>query len=224
MACGRALVAAILAGMIAACGASSAPSPPSNEIPTGAAAPATARPTTTPGTSAVATDSSLSPSAAPTNRPSPQPTPVALPPKPTGVSFAEQRRLGNDASSTEITQTVRWRTPKSRGVEVRVYGVTECIAKPATPSPETRGPCLVEHTPLRASVLTLLATAPASDGVASWSWTGTFDCGEPHPAYDPDGPAYYAVVLAAYSQSGHSIFAIAEAGGWWEPGPDEIVC
>ena len=98
-----------------------------------------------------------------------------MPPKPSGVTFDEKRK-GDDAPSTKITQTVKWAAPRSEGVEIRVYGVTECIAKPANPSPDTHGPCLVEHTPLPASVRKLLATAPASDGVVSWTWTGTFDC------------------------------------------------
>jgi hypothetical protein len=80
------------------------------------------------------------------------------------------------------------------------------------------------HTPLPASVRTLLATAPASDGVVSWTWTEPiYDCGG-QGFYDPDGPRYYAVVLAAYSAAGNSIFAIAEPGGWWRPALGEIFC
>jgi hypothetical protein len=42
----------------------------------------------------------------------------------------------------------------------------------------------------------------------------------------PDGPGYRAVVLAAYSAAGNSIFAIAEPGGWWRAaeGPGDVVC
>jgi hypothetical protein len=221
MACVRTARLLIVAGAIAtsaACGARAAPSPA--PIPTSTAI--TASPTTTASSSLEATDSPRSTSQASTPRPSPNPTPVPVPPKPTGVSF-DERRVGDDPSSTEITQTVRWGAPGDEGVEIRVYGVTECVAKPANPSPDTRGPCLVEHTPLPASVRALLATAPASDGVVSWTWTGTFDC-EIGLAYDPRGRAYHAVVLAAYSASGQSIFAIAEPGGWWQPGLDDIVC
>ena len=135
------------------------------------------------------------------------------------ASRFDEGRVGDDPPSTEITQTVSWGAPLTEGVEIRVYGVTECVARPTNPSPDTSGPCLVEHTPLPASVRTLLATAPASDGEVSWSWTGTFDC-EVGLAFDPRGPAYHAVVLAAYGASGHSIFAIAEPGGWWQPGPE----
>ena len=199
MICGRPTLAVLVAFVIAACaacGASAAPTPAS--VPTPTASTASPKPT------------------AATN------TPIPVPPKPTGVLF-EERRVGDDAPTTEITQTVRWGAPGSEDVEIRVYGVTECVAKPGNPSPDTHGPCLVEHTPVPASVRTLLATAPASAGVVSWTWTGTFDC-EVGLAYDPGGPAYHAVVLAAYSASGQSIFAIAEPGGWSQPGPDDIVC
>jgi hypothetical protein len=225
---GRVFLVATLAAVLAACGASGAASPvpiaPSTEASSAAtAAPkASANPATTAGMSLASTDSPRSPNPAPTPGPIPDPTPVPVPPKPSGVSF-DERREGDDPPSTEITQTVRWAAPRSAGVEIRVYGVTECIAKPAKPSPDTHGPCLVEHTPLPASVRKLLATAPASEGVASWTWTGTFDC-EIGLAYDPRGPAYHAVVLAAYSTSDHSIFAIAEPGMWWEPGSNDIVC
>lgn len=216
MVCGRAALAVIVAGVIAACVAAPTPAP----VPTPTAITASPTPTASPGLEA--TDSPRSPSPAPTSRPSQNPAPVSVPPKPTGVSF-DEKRVGDEAPSTEITQAVRWGAPGSEGVEIRVYGVTECVARPANPSPGLYGPCLVEHTPLPASVRTLLATAPASDGVVSWTWTGTFDC-EVGLAYDPRGPAYHSVVLAAYSASGHSIFAIAEAGLWSQPGPNDIVC
>lgn len=214
MAWGRIALAVIVAGVIAACSASLAPS--AAPVPTGADAVAiTASPATTATMSLEATGSPRSPIPGDS-------TSVAVPPKPSGVSFGE-RRKGEDPPSTQITQSVSWEGPRSEGVEIRVYGVTECVAKPPNPSPDTQGPCLVEHTPLPASVRALLATAPASDGMVSWTWTGTFDC-EVGLAYDPRGPAYHAVVLAAYSASDHSIFAIAEPGRWWQPGVNDIVC
>jgi hypothetical protein len=216
MAYGRTAFAVIVAFVVAACGGSGAPS--AAPVPTSSDAV-----TVTPSPSAT---TSPSPAAtAPPQSPirSPDPTSAAAPPKPSGVTFAEKRKGDQDPSTTEITQTVSWEGPRGEGVEIRVYGVTECIARPANPAPDTSGPCLVEHTPLPAAVRTLLATAPAADGVASWTWTGTFDC-EIGLAYDPDGPAYVAVVLAAYGASDHSIFAIAEPGRWWEPGTNDIVC
>ena len=221
MVCRRPALAVIVAFVIAACaacGGSAAPTPA--PVPTSSAS--TAGPIQTASTSLAATDAPRSASPAPTPRPSPAPTPVPIPPKPTGVSF-DERRVGDDPPTIQITHTVRWEAPANEGVEIRVYGVTECVAKPTDTSPGTHGPCLVEHTPLPPSVRALLATAPAADGVASWTWTGTFDC-EVGLAYDPRGPAYHAVALAAYSTSGHSTFAIAEAGGWSQPGPEDIVC
>ncbi len=99
---------------------------------------------------------------------------------------------------------------------IRVYGVTECIAEPDDPAPGTGGPCLVVGTPLPGSVRTLLGKAPASDGTVSWSWTVETGCNV-GLAYDPDRPAYHAIVLAAYNASGRSIFAIAEPVGGMRP-------
>jgi len=149
-----------------------------------------------------------------------------VPPKPTGVKFDVQVKELGGGERYENTHTVTWRAPRSEGVEIRVYGVTECIAEPAHPRPDAHGPCLVVHTPLPASVRRLLATAPASDGVVSWTWTDEYGgCdGFPVAAHGPDGTAFAAVVLAAYSTAGHSIFAIAEPGGWWEPAPGDVVC
>ncbi len=149
--------------------------------------------------------------------------PALVPSMPTRVKFDEHVKVSKDELTAEITQTVAWLTPRSKSVEIRVYGVTECIAEPAHPRPDTHGPCLVAHTPLPESVRTLLATAPASNGTVKWTWTEDTGC-DIGMRYDPNGPAYYAIVLAAYSASGHSIFAIAEPGGWWEPGPNDVVC
>ena len=205
--------------LVAACGTSGAPSPPAvvpwASSPDVAITPAAASPTT------AAVLASPSPSA--TYQPTPKPTPVPVPPKPTGVKFAEQVDVSADEAFATITQTVTWGAPRNEGVEIRVYGVTECIAAPAHPRPDTRGPCLVEHTPVPASVRTLLGTALASDGVVSWTWTEETGC-DIGLNNRPDGPAYHAVVVAAYNASDHSIFAIAEPGGWWQPGPEDVVC
>lgn len=160
-----------------------------------------------------------SPSPAVTPRPTPEPAPVTPPPKPAGVTFDQQERVVDEqAVVVEITQTVTWEAPRSEGVDIRVYGVIGCIAEPANPLPGTSGPCLVVHTPLPASVRTLLATAPASDGVVSWTWTQQgAECGE-------TSLPFRAVVLAAYGSSDRTIFAIAWPGRWWREGLDEIVC
>src|SRR5262245_54265195 len=140
--------------------------------------------------------------ARPTPKPAPKATQVPVPPKPTGARFHQNTEcLDAGCNRAKFTQTVRWRTPRTRGVEIRVYGITECLAMPAHPKPDTGGPCLVEHTALPASIRRLLATAPATAGRVSWSWkqgTGCEDFGVSSP---PDGPWYRAVVVAAYNAS-----------------------
>jgi hypothetical protein len=150
----------------------------------------------------------------------PEPTLVPMPPKPTGVTFdVQEKYLGR--GRYRRTATVTWRSPWSEGVTVRVYGVTECLSMP-TPSPESAGgPCLVEHTWLPSSVLSLAASAPASAGMASWWWIEDWaeeGCNWYPPVSGHDGSWYRSVVLAAYSASGHSIFAIAEPGAWYGAG------
>jgi len=213
---GRAFLVAGFALVLTACAASGVPSASAIALAPSATIPA------------AATDAPQSPGPLPTPMssaatPSPKPTPSLPPPKPTGVKFDTEVRPNADDSVAEITQTVTWRAPRTNGVMISVYGITKCIAQPANPSPATSGPCLVEHTPLPASVRRLLATTSASDGSASWTWSEETGCDVGLPN-KPDGPAYYAVVLAAYSASDHSIFAIAEPGGWYEPGPDEVIC
>lgn len=219
MACARGVLAVIVAAVIGACSASGAVSP----APMQTSTPRTVGTSVVASPSLEATNSARSPIPASAPETSPNATPLTVLPKPSGVSFAETRAGEDHPPSTEITQTVTWIAPAEEGVEIKVYGVTECIARPLQALPNSSGPCLVTHTPLPATVRTLLATAPASDGAASWTWTGTFDC-EIGLAYDPNGPIYHAIVLAAYSSSGQSIFAIAEPGSWWQPGLDDIVC
>lgn len=215
----RVVLAAILGAVLAACDAGVASSPPPvasrTDVPDLTVTPSAA--------SATAATTPASPSPSSTPQPTPKPTPDPGPPKPTGLNFDTQVRVSDDETVAELTQTVTWRTPRTEGIEIRVYGVTKCLAEPRDPPADTSGPCLVEHTALPASVLTLLATASASDGVVSWTWTEETGCNI-GLEYDPDGIPYYAVVLAAYSASRHSIFAIAEPGGWWRPALNDIVC
>jgi hypothetical protein len=148
-----------------------------------------------------------------------------VPPKPTGATFHEEVEcLDADCNEAETTQTVTWRTPRTKGVTIRVYGVTECLARPAHAKPGASGPCLVTHTLLPASVRRLLAKTPALAGKASWSWTTQTGCDISPFSSSPGGPPYDAVVLAAYNASGQSIFTIAEPGGWREPLPGEVFC
>ena len=98
MAYGRAVLATILAGVIAACGASTAPSSPSHGAPTAVAVAATARPTTTPSASLAPTPSTVSPSPSPSPPQSPMPTPDPVPPKPADVTFGERVLESDDGA------------------------------------------------------------------------------------------------------------------------------
>ena len=226
---GRAFaIAACLA--VAACQSTLTPSPsaaPSSTAPSSpsdAAAPLdTATPPATPA-SAVPTASFPPP---PTSRPTPKATTATVPAKPTGVTFTTDRvelpgSTGADVIAYKVTHTVRWQAPRTEGVEIRVYGVTECLSEPSDPSPGTSGPCLVEHTLLTPPVMALAATAPAAAGEISWIAPFYYEC--LGPPVGPDGLDYQAIVIAAYNAAGHSIFAIAEPGSWVRAGPDEVIC
>ncbi len=163
----------------------------------------------------------------PTPRPTPKATAPTVPAKPTGVTFKTvvvelPGPTGTDEITYQVTHIVRWKSPRTAGVEIRVYGVTECLSEPDNPSPGTSGPCLVEHTRLSPSVLALAATAPAAAGEISWVAPSYHECAG--PPVGPEGLDYRAIVVAAYDAAGHSIFAIADPGGWWRAAPDEVVC
>lgn len=153
--------------------------------------------------------------------------PAAAPPKPTGVTFeTEYVELpgpsGTDDVTYQATHTVGWAAPRADGVEIRVFGVTECLSEPSDPAPGTSGPCLVEHTALPSSVMALAATEPSATGEISWIAPRYYECAG--PPVGPDGLDYQAIVLAAYSATGHSIFAIADPGGWWRADPNDVIC
>lgn len=214
---------------VAACQSASSPTgalPPSTRpsLSSSAAAPLyTATPLPTPD-SALPT-LTIPPPATP--RPTPKATAATVPSKPTGVTFKTDvvelpGPTGADEITYQVTHTVRWKAPRTAGVEIRVYGVTECLSEPGNPSPGTSGPCLVEHTRLPASVMALAATAPATAGEISWIAPFYYECAG--PPVGPDGVDYHAIVIAAYNAAGHSIFAIADPGEWWRAAPDEVIC
>jgi hypothetical protein len=198
----------VLAVAVAGCGAGASSAEP--------------RATATPSL-AVAT-----PSPADTRRPTatPQPTAVPVPAKPTGVTFKVVRQVETKNGHRE-TYRVTWKAPRTDGIEIRVLGVTECLSAPRHPKPGV-GPCLVPHTALPASVLEPIAKAPASAGKVTWTWDTIDYCDTYEYVWKadppPDGRMYFAVVLAAYAPSGHSIFAIAFPGSWSVPGPEETAC
>ena len=107
-----------------------------------------------------------------------------------------------------------WKAPRTEGVEFRVYGVTKCIRTEAS-----EGACLREHTKLPADIRVLLAKGPASTGEVSLDGLGPYYATDDGCAYGystEGGTPIFSIVVAAYSTSGHSIFAIA-AEGRYEP-------
>jgi hypothetical protein len=171
------------------------------------------------------------PTPKPATKLTPKPT-TAPPPKPTGVKFFGDERECVDGNWDEgcvrskRTQTVLWKAPRTKGVEIRVFGVIGCLAEPENPEPGAHGPCLVKGTNLPSSVRTLLAKAPASAGWVSWSWTQEeYDCDIDFAVGTaPDGRGYDAVVVQAFNAHDRSSFAIAEPGGWAEPAPGDHFC
>jgi hypothetical protein len=155
-----------------------------------------------------------SPTPEPTARPAPSPTPVPVPPKPSGVTLRE-RDTGtcpeDDPMSTcsidDAWITVRWQQPRTKGVVIRVYGVTKCLWADSLGEP-IDGRCLRPRTELPARMRILLATVPAAKGKVTIHMTpGTV------VAATLDGREIYSIVLAAYNRDGeHSVFTIAEAG------------
>lgn len=164
---------------------------------------------------AIATASPTAPPVA-TPRPTPKPTPVPVPPKPTGVKshYESEAICGSDPRDMcavgDTIFKVSWEAPRTKGVEIRVYGVTTCFGKDSGGA-KIDGNCLREHMALPSSLRVLLAKVPASKGRVTWR----MDPGESGLAQTRDGVPVYSIVLAAYdANGGHSIFAIADAGDW----------
>jgi hypothetical protein len=195
----RNLLGMVLCAALAACSTGSAsPTPlPPSVTPSGAAADPTARTTATPNA-------------------------VSGPLPPSGVTFDERLRPLSDGTY-ETIQTATWSSPSDEGVEIVAYGVTACVEEHADASPGASGPCVVEPVELAESALVPLAAAPARRGHVEWSWIEPGGCNI-GLAYDPDGPSYVAVVLAAHSASGRSRLVIAEPGSWFVPEPGSMPC
>ena len=212
----RVALAVILGAAVGACATSPGPSQQAVAVPSGSAritdvpdspSPVAATPTpSAPSPTQTAIPSAPSPT--PTAVPTATPTPLAVPPPPSGATFKISY-----PSDTKNKMTVTWKGPRAEGTEIRVYGVTTCIAMPPSPEEAEEGPCLVEHTPLPESVRKLLATTPSSSGKVSWTWPNWENIGS-SVAMSPDGTYYEAIVIAAYDNGGHSKFIIVEPGYW----------
>jgi glucose/arabinose dehydrogenase len=153
----RAVLGALVAVALAACSAGPATQATAiaqvTEPPVTAMPAVTAKLPTEPPTPKATPKPTPKPTLKPAPKPTPRPTPVPVPPKPTGVKFIEAPEIRE-----EIQYTVLWQTPRTKGVEIRVYGVTECLSAPSTLPEYAEGPCLVEHTTLPPSTMKLIAT------------------------------------------------------------------
>jgi len=160
---------------------------------------------------------SSSPVAAPTASPAADPTPApsvaAVPAKPTGVTFDRADSQTIEAEGGDTTMTVTWSGPRTEGVEIRVYGITECLSGKTASGDLKDGPCLVEHAALPASSMKLIAKAPSTDGTLSWTWPQWENIGS-SLMMGPDGTAYESVVVGAYNEAGNSVFTIAATSEW----------
>jgi hypothetical protein len=218
----RATLVAILSVVLMACSAEAQPTPSGQASPRSAASASAPVTESAPPTAVPAAPATPPPTLDPTPTPTPTPEPTAAPKaaKPTGVKF---KYLSDVETKTGYRETFRvtWKTPRADGIEIRVYGVTRCLSEPKKPKAGTEGPCLVPHTKLPKSALTLIATAPASAGKVTWTWdTVDFrDVGDYIWRADPrpEGEQYYAVVVTARNVSGNSVFAIAWPGSWSNP-------
>lgn len=135
-----------------------AASPPVSQQPAAASPAGETEPTPTAEPSLAVPTPSPSPAATPSPTASPSPTVVPIPEKPTGVTFKVVRQVPTNDGYRE-THRVTWMTPRSAGIEMRVWGVTACLSEPKHPKPGAAGPCLVPHTALPASVLEPITNA-----------------------------------------------------------------
>jgi hypothetical protein len=210
---GRRITAVVLFGVVlAACGAGAAPAPSIVQpvSPRVATTPAVATPAAT-----FAADRPSAPSPTPTARSTPKPTPLPVPPKPTGVKLEEEIEAicGDDPREMcaigDSTYTLSWKAPRTKGVEIRVYGVTTCFGADSSGT-MIDGHCLREHTALPSSVRVLLAKAPASKGKVTWRMSPGAGFAE-----TLDGVPVHSLVVATYNaEGGHSTFAVADAGDY----------
>jgi hypothetical protein len=168
----------------------------------------------------------------PTPKPTPKATPKPVPPKPSGLKFDEETEGECTDDPREMcaigdtVYTVSWKAPRTKGVEIRVYGLRECLSRPENAPDSSDGPCLVKGTKLPSTSKKLITKVKASDGVVSWRGdTSAGGCDMAEQFIGPHGEIFYAIVLAAYNTDGKaSVFAIAEPGEWWTPDPGDVPC
>ena len=206
MAAPRSVLLAFLGMTLAACGAGAASVNPATQ-PTGVTQvtqpPVIVTPAVTPKPAPPTEPPTPKPTPRLTATPTPKPTSAPVPPKPSALFYSPCCGEGNwDPSS------LSWEKPRTKGVELRVYGVTTCFPA-GDRSVET---CLREHVTLPDDIGVLLAKGPASTGKLSWQQGEGEGEGCVAEYLSKNGTPFYSIVVAAYNASGHSIFAIVDEG------------
>jgi hypothetical protein len=218
----RATLVAILSVVLVACTAGAEPSQPEGASPGSPTSGTTGGPTPT------ASPAMPTPSSRPTQVATPTPRPT--PKRPTGMRLAadyyscEGIVLGPEDSCDEWATgeyRITWKTPRAKGLEVRVFGVTECLSNDIYGAWIDGGWCLrqawandiygvlvdggpytLEHTAIPPELLVPLAKAKAANGrvvfdVEDFGLDGFWD-----PFGAEDGTAMFAIVAAVYDTDG----------------------
>ena len=162
----------------------------------------------------------------PTPERTPKATPLPVPAKPTGVAFREHIGRETDGGYATISQRVTWKAPRTTGVEIRVYGVTKCLAEPdPAPTGPACGPCLVKGTKLPALRPHAAGNSPRVRRRRPVALDRADRLQRFRPRVRQRRPGdlrHRACGLQRLGQS--STFAIAEPGGWYIAAEDEVIC
>jgi hypothetical protein len=189
----RLLAIALLAVLLAACaGGPQSQATEASEAPT--ATPASDVPPSTEPASAE--PGSEAPSEAATPDASADASPLAIPPKPSKVTWKELSSRPLAGGLTRESYRISWTAPDGAAATFKVYGVTTCLRD------EKRfdgKPCVVKGMKIPKGTLKLLAQVPGSARSVDIAWK----VGEIGP-----GP-YAAVLVRASNDAGNSTFAIA---------------
>jgi len=153
----------------------------------------------------------------------PRPKPES-PPPPKNVRIARQGcYTGPDPDgvpSGKCTTTITWEKTTTAGTHIEVYGVIGCLSAGDRAG---EGSCLVRDTAVPPASRKLIARVPASDGTVSWTgpaWRDLVDADTGGPDYRAIGvdrhgdDLFFAIVVTASNEAGHSRFIIADAGTW----------
>jgi hypothetical protein len=164
------------------------------------------------------------PQATATPLPTLSPMPATPPPLPKAVAITRKGcYTGPDPDGVPpgiCTTTLTWKKVPTEGTEIEVYGVTRCLSQTKRAGD---GSCLVVGAAVPTSARKLIARVPASKGMVSWTgpaWQDVIDTGTGAPRNQAIGvdrhedAIYFAIIVSASNEAGHSKFVIADAGTW----------